>query len=387
MVRVGALSLLLVLPVSFSGLSGASDETKTLRGSGFPFEDRSSGSPATNIVECKGRRGDGALVNAVIQASEEGAEIKVFGTCVIEQPVILKQGRTYSGVNPSSSRFVQAKAADLKHLLVSEGFVNNWSYTGRAVVLRDFGVDGNNDSNSSLTNGVVVRAWGSTITNLRVQNLSGDGIVISNESEDGTLLETSQVNGIVSEVRVYNVGGVGVHIVDGGNSVTDWAIINNWIGGAKRAGMKLENSAGSIVEGNHIYDSGGPAIVVARAFGSSISGNYIEISEKDFQSSVAVGIEVSVQSGMGSTVIGNRLINGVEGQRAGCSFFRFIQTPGLGAVVFSANLIQSVVRSECVGVVAHGGLGELMLYSSGNAFLGLKGAILDFGDVSVVGGE
>jgi hypothetical protein len=138
----------------------------------------------------------------------------------------------------------QANGANLAAILASDSWVNNTSTTGDPLVVRDLTIDGNDASNPTAGDALVIRSWHTP--------------------------------------------------------VTDWNILDNWIASSGGSGINMDNAAGWVVERNHLYGDGAAGISASRLFASSISDNYIE----DFNTS---GITATVQGDAASVISGNRI--------------------------------------------------------------------------------
>ncbi|MFN0092902.1 MAG: right-handed parallel beta-helix repeat-containing protein [Acidimicrobiales bacterium] len=296
--------------------------------------------PTASQVSCDGS-GDAAAISAAA-----GPVVEVQGTCLLEAPVRLEGGVTYIGHGATLRATVPMPA-----LMASVGWLDDHLWTQYPHRVIGFELDGA----GLAERGLVVRAWGSLIEALYVYDVTGDGIVVSNESQNGTLLANTQVNGTIRSVRVDGVGGNGVRVVDGGNSVTDWTLQDSWIGNPGGDGVFLENAAGWQVRNVHIYGVGGDAIDARRCYGTGIEGNYIE----DFAAG-QWGISCTVQGDSSTVIAGNR-VQGTTGTWIG-----LYGTYGVGLVAVTGNVLRGVGAGGTGIVTAKNTASRLTVVKSGN---------------------
>lgn len=224
----------------------------------------------------------------------------------------------------------QADGANLPALLASDSFLDDDSYTGMPVTIRGVSLDGNRAGNPRGGDVLVVRSWQSVIEDVEIRGATRHGIRLTNVSANGTALLNTQVNGRIVGNHIAESGGRGIYVEDTGNSVTDWQLLDNWIADSGSDAVALDNTAGWIIQRNHIYGTGGAAIAAQRLFGSTISDNYIE----DF---VTNGLQVSLQGEAASTIIGNRIFRFNGG---GGTFLAMRVNYGTGNAAVMGNTIR-----------------------------------------------
>ncbi|MCX7599584.1 MAG: right-handed parallel beta-helix repeat-containing protein, partial [Armatimonadetes bacterium] len=274
----------------------------------FPPAWAETGQAASVVIVGTNTPADAEAINAAIAASQEGAEIVFRGQFLITQPIRLLGNRTYRGESRTGTVLRQADGANLPVMMASSTYLDNQPWTGTPLAVRHLMLDGNRSKNpDSRTVGLALRSWLSVVEDVHIANTGGDGLLITNLSADGTLLNSTQVNGRVSSCFIEGCGGHGVHVQDSGNAITDWTLTDNWIAGSGGDAIHLENAAGWFVERNHIYGVGGHAIYAHRLFGSSISNNYIEGFGEGGQAGTWCGIWASLQGGPASTIAHNRI--------------------------------------------------------------------------------
>jgi hypothetical protein len=293
------------------------------------------GSPAPAMAEqvtvrCDNSTTDDEKLNGAIATSAPGDEIVFEGQCLIDRPVRLVGERTYRGRSRAGTMIRQADGANLPALLASDSFLDDDSYTGMPITVRSVSLDGNRAGNPRGGDVLVVRSWQTVIEDVEIRGATRHGIRLTNLSANGTPLLNTQVNGRIVGNHIAESGGRGLYVEDTRNSVTDWQLLDNWIADSGSDAVALDNTAGWIIQRNHIYGTGGAAIAAQRLFGSTISDNYIE----DF---VTNGLQVSIQGEAASTILGNRIFRSNGG---GGIFLAMRVNYGTGNVAVVGNTIR-----------------------------------------------
>src|SRR5690606_17483577 len=128
-----------------------------------------------------------------------------------------------------------------------------------------------------------------------------------------------------------------------------------WVDETGGDAIKLENSAGWVIERNHVYEVGGAGINADRLYATTISDNYVE----DF---ATYGIEVAVQGDAASTIAGNRVF-----QFSG-SGTTYVAITGVnydtGNVAVTGNVIRG--NGSGTGLSYQRGGNQLTVTSTGN---------------------
>lgn len=251
---------------------------------------------------CSNDTGDDERINAAISGSAPGGEVVLTGTCLIDGTVRLVGDRTLKGSSRTGAVIRQAPGANLDAMLASDSYLDDVPWTGDPVTVRSLTLMAERSTNPSAGDALVLRSWQSVVEDVSVRDANRHGIRVTNLSAGGVALTNTQVNGRIVGSHIDNSGGRGVHVEDTGNSVTDWQLLDNWIGDSGTDGIGLDNAAGWLVRGNHVYGVGRVALWADRLFGSSITDNYLE----DFGES---GIRLSIQGEAASTVSGNRVFD------------------------------------------------------------------------------
>jgi hypothetical protein len=319
-------------------------------------------------VHCENKDWDAARLNEAIRESRPGDLVQIHGACLLRETVILRGDRAYQGDSRTGTILRQARHANLPALMVSDGWYADTVYTGEPIRLEHLTLDGNKAENS-FTNGLVIRSWQTVIDDLLVENTPGDGIQITNLSRNGVELTTTQVNGRISNVFVTGSGGDGIHVVDTGNSVTDWNLLDSWVAYSGKSAINLENAAGWTVRGNHVYGVQQNALYANRCFATAIDQNYIEDFGGAGGSDTWFGIACTVQGGAASVISGNRVF--MFAPEAVSARFVYIGVPtvnyGTGQINVTGNSIRGAGGTNDIGLDYQLGAGEgLNLLSSGN---------------------
>lgn len=318
-------------------------------------------------LRCFNDTRDDERINAALSGSAPGGEVALTGTCLIDGTVRLVGERTLRGSSRGGAIVKQAPGANLDAMLASDSYLDDVPWTGDPVTLRSLTLMAERSTNPGAGDALVLRSWQSVVEDVAVRDANRHGIRVTNLSSNGVALQNSQVNGRIVGSHVENSGGRGVHVEDTGNSITDWQLLDNWIGDSGTDGIGLDNAAGWSVRGNHVYGVGRVALWADRVFGSSITDNYVE----DFGES---GIRLSIQGEAASTVSGNRVFdfsggtgtfletrvnygtgnlavvgNTLRGNGTGVGL-DYQRGPGVGLVVSSAgNLVTGVTTPRRVG--------------------------------------
>jgi hypothetical protein len=310
---------------------------------------------AQATATCNNTSTDASTIQNAINSSAAGDEIVIDGPCLINATIKLLGDRTYEGQNRTGTVLKQANGANLAAILASDSWVNNTATTGNPLVVRDLTIDGNDASNTTAGNALVIRSWHTTVEDIDVLNSNGDGIKITNKSQNGTALTNTEVNGTIRNVYISGAKADGIRVEDSGNSVTDWNMLDNWIASSGGSGINMDNAAGWVVERNHLYGDGAAGISASRLFASSISDNYIE----DFNTS---GITATVQGDAASVISGNRIF---QFSGSGTTFLNITQVNyGTGYLAVTGNVIRGAGTGT--GLSYQRGANQLTVTSTGN---------------------
>jgi hypothetical protein len=203
-------------------------------------------------VTCANTTADAVKLNTAIENSRSGDRIQIHGTCLLNAAVVLLGDRTYEGDSRTGTILRQASGSNLPALVASDSWNDDWTNTGNPIRIAHLTLDGNGSANSR-TNALVIRSWLTVIEDLQVENAPADGIQVTSLRKSGAGLQGSQVNGHISNIFVTNSGSVGIHVVDPGNSVTDWSLLDSWVAYSGQSAIYMDNAAGWTARGNHVY--------------------------------------------------------------------------------------------------------------------------------------
>jgi hypothetical protein len=303
-------------------------------------------------VNCSNTTGDAAKLNTAIANSHSGDQIQIHGQCLLNATIVLLGDRTYEGDSRTGTVLRQAKGANLPALVASDSWNNNWTYTGDPIRIAQLTIDGNAAANTG-TNGLVIRSWLTVIEDLVVENAPGDGIQITSLSKSGVALQTTEVNGRISNVFVTNSGGTGIHVVDTSNSVTDWSLLDSQVANSGQSAIYMDNAAGWFVRGNNVYGIQQHAIFANSCWATLIDGNYIEdFGDAGGSNNTWYGIACTVGGGATTVINANKVFLFPKEPSSGN--FVFIGIPqvnyGTGVVNVIGNTVQGTGGPNEIGL-------------------------------------
>jgi hypothetical protein len=318
-------------------------------------------------ARCNNSSSDAATINSAIISSSSGDEIVIQGTCSISSVIKLLGNRSYRGESRTGTVLKQANGANLDGIFASDSYLNNSAQTGLPVSIRQLTINGNSANNpSSATDGIILRSWQSVVEDVQIQDMGGNGILLTNKSANGTNLSNTQVNGQINGNFITGSGNHGIYVQDTGNSITDWQLMNNWIASSGADAIHMDNAAGWNVERNHIYGVPRNAIYANRLFGTSIADNYIEGFGSSSTTGTYHGILAKVQGNVGSQISGNKVFNR---ESNAASTYRYISVTvnyDTAVVAVTGNVIRSKDVSTGTGLYYDGGSNSLIVTSTGN---------------------
>jgi hypothetical protein len=312
---------------------------------------------AERVINCRNNANiDSRLIATTLARSAAGDAIVFDGTCLVTETIPLLGNRSYQGRSRTGTVIQQADGANLPAIFASDSYLNNSPTTGLAVSLRTMTIKANKETNPEAGDAIVMRSWQSFIEDVQISDANRHAIRLTNLSANGTELTNTQVNGRIAENQINRSGGSGLFVEDTGNSVTDWSLEDNYIAGTGGDGIDMDNAAGWMINGNHIYSvDGDHALYANRLYGSSINDNYIE----DFGT---IGVVARVQGGAASTIIGNRIFQNA-GQ--GGTFLQVLGNYGNAKAAVNSNTIRG--RGLGIGLdYQRGSADSLEVTSNGN---------------------
>jgi hypothetical protein len=320
-------------------------------------------------VTCANTTADAVKLNTAIENSHSGDRIQIHGTCLLNATVVLLGDRTYEGDSRTGTILRQAGGSNLPALVASDSWNDDWTYTGDPIRIPQVTLDGNSSANSS-TNALVIRSWPTVVEEVQVENAPADGVQITSLSKNGVGLEGSEVNGHISNVFVTNSGSVGIHVVDPGNSVTDWSLLDSWVAYSGQSAIYMDNPAGWTVRGNHVYGIQQHAIFANSCWATSIEQNYIEDFGGSGGSNTWFGIACTVGGGAASVISGNKVFMFTKEPPSGD--FVFIGVPQVNYGTGVINVVDNTIigansrRDTGLSDLLNGGTGLEVLSSNNN---------------------
>jgi parallel beta helix pectate lyase-like protein len=313
---------------------------------------------AERVINCRNNAHvDSRLIAATVARSVEGDAIVFDGTCLVTETIPLRGNRSYQGRSRTGTVIKQADGANLPAIFASDSYLENRPGTGSPTSLRTLTIEANSAGNPDAGDAVVLRSWQTFVEDMEISDSRRHAIRLTNLSANGTPLSTStQVNGRIAENQINRSGGSGLFVEDTGNACTDWQLEDNYIASTGGDGINMQNAAGWLINGNHIYDVGGDSALYAnRLFGSSISDNYIE----DFG---IVGVVATIQGGAASTITNNRIFQNPGGTG---TFLRVLGNYGNAKAAINSNTIRG--RGTGIGLdYQRGNAASLEVTSNGN---------------------
>jgi len=294
-------------------------------------------------VICENAAGDATKLNNAIRESKPSDVIRIHGTCLIRETVVLLGNRSYIGDSRTGTVLRQADGANLPALVASDSWNNNAASTGSPVRIAHLTLDGNRANNTNTSN-LVIRSWLTVIEDVVSRNAPVDGIRLTNLGRDGkTGLKTTQVNGRISNCFIDRSGANGIRVLDTGNAVTDWDLLDCWIAGSGESAIQLDNAAGWKAVGNHVYGVQRHGIYAHRCWGSTIADNYVEdFGAAGGEGNTWYGVACTVQGGAASVIRDNKVFR--FGARGKTGSFVYIGVPQVNSGTGVLNVVNNVIR-------------------------------------------
>ncbi len=323
-------------------------------------------------VTCRNEAGDAKTLNAAIAGSQPGDAIRIHGRCLVSATVVLLGDRSYLGDSRTGTIIRQADGANLAAVVASDNWMSNASGTGRPIRLAHLTIDGNKTANKG-THALVIRSWLTTVEDVQVRSAPGDGIQLTSLGRDGTTrLTSTQVNGRISNVFISGSNGHGLRVLDPGNAVTDWDLLDSWIANSGLSAIQMDNAAGWKILGNHVYGVQQHAIYAARCWGTTIQNNYVEgFGSAGGDGNTWYGIACTVQGGTASIISDNKVFRLGAAARALAGRFVYIGVPQVNYGTGVLNVVNNVIRGaggdRDIGLFYQAGKGDgLQIVSAGN---------------------
>lgn len=293
-------------------------------------------------LTCKNAVADTATLNQGISGSSAGDEIRIHGQCLINDTITLRGDRSYIGDSRTGTIITQASRSNLVAMLASDSWnTAKQDTTGDPIRIAHLTLNGNSQNNSG-TNALVIRSWLTVIEDMQIENAPADGIQITNLNKNNVALTNTQVNGRISNVFVTDSGGNGIHVVDSGDSVTDWDLLDSWIANSGQSAIYMDNAAGWKIRGNHLYGVQQHAIFANRCYATAIDGNYIEDFGDSGGDQTWYGIACTVQGGTASVITSNKVF--MLQPESGCGTFVYIAVPQVNYGTGEINVVNNTIR-------------------------------------------
>jgi hypothetical protein len=274
-----------------------------------------------------------------------GPQIQIHGLCLVNQPIVLYGGMSYVGDTKLDTVIKQASSANLQAIVVDYSWTLSGSSVGDNVMrLAHLKIDGNRSANTSGTC-LVVRSWNSTFEDLEIANCAGQGLLFSSAAQDGTILQTgsNMVNNVFRRIFIHDVASNGFNVSDNGSSgsnLTDNWLLDNTIADPGGSAITMDNSAGWVIRGNHVYHVPGSGIAAGRSYGTTIDSNFVEnFGVGGTTGTNYYGIQCREEPGPGSVISNNKIFQ-IGGQGSGTFYFINVNlVGGTGYVNTIGNLL------------------------------------------------
>lgn len=248
-----------------------------------------------------GSTDDTAAIQSAITASVQGSTIYFPpGTYLVSNTISLRKSRFYVGAHREMTTIKQANGTNLDAVVASETWLSTTSTTAdNPIFISHLGINGNR---SNQTGGMghclaLITFW-TNIEHLELVGAYGDGLHLSSARRDGTEITGSSVENHISHIDVRSVNGYGIRAYDPtptAQTVTDGWIIDCIIQNVGKDGIRVDSSAGWLVQGCHLYTLPQHAIHMGRADSTRVIGNYVET----YGTSTTVGTYAAICMGDG----------------------------------------------------------------------------------------
>lgn len=307
-------------------------------------------------------------LQTAIDAAPAGATIFFSGIAAIDAPIIAKTSCSYVGAGRSQAQTAGLKISpgsganfvglnNVTGMLIMPNWANNVNSADNPILVSNLSFDGSNEGTASSCTSVLFYNFWSVMDSCYVLDMgSGDGVSLTDTTDDGTISSNSESENRVTNNKITNCDGYGISTVSGNNnSNMDGYIQNNTIDGTGSGGIGLARGAGWTIDSNHFYGGIlGDCISAPNSFATSITNNYIE----DFglggsSSSFWSGISMTILDGRGCVVANNRVFSSEATTGAHYLFINLVANSGQtdASVVCNGNMIQGNGGPNGIGVV------------------------------------
>lgn len=319
-------------------------------------------------VKDYGATGDGSTddytaITAAITASTQGSTVYFPpGTYITSATISLRKSRRYAGSHREMCTVKMKASTNLDAVMASEGWIGTSATApDNPTIVENLGIDANRTNQSSgIGHGLVLMTFWDWVRDLEIVSCRGDGLRLSAARADGTEVTGSSVEHHIFHCDIRNCTGYGIRVYDptpGTQTVTDGWIRDTIIQNVGEDGIRVDSSAGWVVEGNHLYTLPKHGIHMGRADSTRVIGNYIE----SWGTSASAGTYGAIVFGDGSTTfIGGSNPSVIVGNTA------FYASGAAGG----SNL-RGIIAATSSGTTSHLSIVGNALYSNG-FFVGIR---------------
>lgn len=259
-----------------------------------------------------------ALQNA-LNAAANGIFIWPAGIYLVTASLLYPGNIKIIGAGDSSNGTiirVKTGTALTTPVLCAAGWYNNSTTCDSPVEISDIQIDGNSATSGANAHGLAAMNYWSSFDRISINNVAGNGLLFTAHTQNGTHISNTCVEPKIGRVQIRTCGGHGIYVYDGGSplsSCTDGWLEDCIVTNAGARGVNLDQAAGWLITGNHIYGTVKDAIFADKCYATRVIGNYIDGFGSGSSTYIA-GINMNCIDGRGSSCIGNHI--GFEGGSA-----------------------------------------------------------------------
>lgn len=243
-----------------------------------------------------GTTDDTTAINAALAATPQGGTCflpgghtyKISGTLTVPQLVTFLGAET---PDPTAGSIISvANGANLSAVISDSTFSSNGTFVSTGPRVQGIVINANGANQSSGTGvGIAMCSYRGEVINCRVNSTRGDGIRISNQSNNASVVTGTPVE---CKIRDNTIAGCGTGNLannregiamrdSGSSSVTDFWITRNviWAGAlAETNGMGIyaNSASGGLISENHLYGIGTHGLYITGGGSTRIINNYVE---------------------------------------------------------------------------------------------------------------
>lgn len=192
-------------------------------------------------------------------------------------------------------------------VLASADWYNNSTTCGNPIAIKDIKIDANSSTSGTSAHGIVSMNYWSIIERCFVTGVTGDGLRITANSQNGTHITNTCVEAKLIRIEARSTGGSGIRVYDTGsplNSYTDGFMESCIVNNAGTYGILVDMAPGWYLSGNHVYGTGVDGINLAKCYATRVIGNYVD-GFASGSSTYVSGIHMDCIDGRGSVCSGN----------------------------------------------------------------------------------